>query len=137
MLSTSRTLAITAFAGVAGSMLGFGTLSFDWRAIFAGLSFPVAFTLTGAFFVLVPTFFALRYSLRLSPPVSCAGVMFVGTLVGWLTFGGPTEDLLGRSGELGARFGACTAGCWIFAYYLLRDRKGFRSQVHGDLGDSS
>ena len=119
MLSTRRIFGITAFAGVAGSMLGFVTLNFNLHAALAGLAFPVVFTLLGAFFVLVPSFFALRYSLRLSPLASCAGVFGAGTIAGWLALGVPSEDLFGLTGDLGARFGACTAGCWIIFYYLI------------------
>lgn len=122
MLSTRRTLAITGLAGVAGSMLGFATLQFDLGAVVAGLGFPLVFTLAGAFFVLMPTFYWLRYSLRWGPLASCVGVFATGTIVGWLALGAPNQDLFGLASELGARFGACTAGCWVISYYLLTFR---------------
>jgi len=122
MPSTGRALAITGLAGVAGSMLGFATLQFDLGAALGGLTFPIVFTLAGAVFVLMPTFYSLRYSLRWSPLASCVGVFITSTIVGWLVLGVPNEDLFGPLGELGARFGACTAGCWVLSYYLLTFR---------------
>lgn len=119
MPSSGRALAITGLAGVAGSMLGGITLQFSLGAALAGLTFPVVFTLAGAVFVLLPTFYWLRYSLRWSPFASCVSVLITGTIVGWLALGAPSEDLFGPSGELGARFGMCTAGSWVLFYYLL------------------
>lgn len=119
MPSFVRALAITGLAGVAGSMLGGITLQFGLGAALVGLTFPVVFTLAGAIFVLLPTFYWLRYSLRWSPFASCVGVFITGTIAGWLVLGAPSEDLFGPLGELGARFGMCTAGCWVLFYYLL------------------
>lgn len=126
MPSTGRALAITGMAGVAGSMLGGITLQFDLGAALAGLNLPVVFTLAGALLVLLPTFYSLRYSLRWSPFASCVGVFITGTIVGWLVLGAPSEDLFGPSGQLGARFGMCTAGCWVLFYYLLTFRSFHR-----------
>jgi hypothetical protein len=101
MLSTSRTLAITGLAGIAGSMLGFVTLQFDLGAALGALTFAVVFTLAGAFFGLMPTFHWLRYSLRWPRLASCVGVFATGTIVGRLALGAPNQDLFGPVGELG------------------------------------
>lgn len=108
-------------------MLGFVTLQFDLRDAVAVLFFfPVVFTLAGAFFVLMPTFYWLRYTLRWPPLASDLGVFVTGTIVGWLALGAPNQDFFGPMGELGARFGACTAGCWVISYYLLNFRSRSR-----------
>lgn len=103
------------------------TLQFGFRAALAGLTVPVVFTLAGAFFVLLPTFYSLRYSLRWSPFACCVGVLITGTTVGWLVLGAPSEELFGPLGKLGAQFGTCTAVFWVIFYYLPTWRS-FRRQ---------
>jgi hypothetical protein len=122
MLSTRQTLAITGFAGVIGPMMACFTFENPQSAL-AGLTLPLPFTLAGSLFVLGPTFFALRYSLRWTSLASCIGVLVAGVLVGWLALGGPSNDLLGLAGPLGAWFGGFTAIAWVLGYWFFGNQE--------------
>lgn len=89
------------------------------QSALAGLTLPLPLTLAGSLFVLVPTFFALRYSLRWTSLASCIGVLVAGVLAGWLVLGGPSNDLLGLAGPLGAWFGGSTAIAWVLGYWFF------------------